>query len=332
MRAAIAAVLILGGAATSRVQATSAWLVDATQPAVTTNYLRLDDYRVAVIGYRLAVSGIPLCPEQAPVTGLTLHHLAEYAPKERPAAAAEYGLDGGPGVLAVVPGSPAASAGLIAGDVLLALNGQPFAKPQLSDAKGDPLRQSIEAVETQLDEALRRGAVRLLIRRLGAEQQVTLGSAAGCPSRFRLARSTQVNAFANRGYVIVSTALLPLFQTEDELAFVIAHEIAHVVLRHPEMLAAAGVPVRGLLRGAGRNGVLVKRTEVEADWLALRLTRAAGYDPGAAIPYWRRFYARSAGGLGLFRTHPTLAERERMARAFLAAEAAGRSQPGAQRP
>ncbi len=42
---------------------------------------------------------------------------------------ATYGLDRGPGVLTVLAGSPAAFAGLVAGDVLLAVNGTPFLSP-----------------------------------------------------------------------------------------------------------------------------------------------------------------------------------------------------------
>jgi len=38
---------------------------------------------------------------------------------------------------------------------------------------------------------------------------------------------------------------------------------------------------------------------------------ASGYDAGAAIPFWRRYYARFDGPQ-LFRTHPSLEARERI--------------------
>ena len=47
-----------------------------------------------------------------------------------------------------------------------------------------------------------------------------------------------VNAFAApSGFVFITTGLLRLLKTEDELAGVLAHEIAHVNLRHPELVA-----------------------------------------------------------------------------------------------
>src|ERR1044072_9877440 len=49
--------------------------------------LRPDDLRIATIGYRLAIAGRDLCPRQGPVTGLLLHHLAEYERADRPALA-----------------------------------------------------------------------------------------------------------------------------------------------------------------------------------------------------------------------------------------------------
>jgi predicted Zn-dependent protease len=51
--------------------------------------------------------------------------------------------------------------------------------------------------------------------------------------RFGVIDSTAVNAFAAPGgYILVTSGLLELLETEDELAAVLAHEISHVVRKH----------------------------------------------------------------------------------------------------
>lgn len=292
------------------------------------SYLRAEDYRVARVGFRIGLAGRDLCPRLYPMTGLLLHHLGEYAESDRPEVAVTYRLNRGPAVLAVVEHSPAAQAGLVAGDVLLNSNGIPFASGRLPDQ--DPMRerQSIEAIERQFEESLTGGSVRLTILRDGYERQLVLNPIPGCPARVRLARSTQFNAFANRGYAIMTTALLNFVKNDDELAIVLGHEIAHNILNHPQSLNAEGVPPRGLLRQFGKNASRVKQTEIEADRLGLRLAWAAGYDLTAAAPFWRRYSARV--GPRFATTHPGLKAREKIIAETIAE--LGSSQSGAQRP
>src|SRR3546814_5702361 len=161
---------------------------------------------------------------------------------------------------------------------------------------------------------------------------VRLEPVAGCPARVRLARSRQVNAFANRGYAIMTTALLDFLRNDDELAIVLGHEIAHTIYKHPAELEARGVPSEGLLRGFGKNASRVRATEEEADRLGIKLAWAAGYDVSAAIPYWRRYYSQYATLPQIFRTHPSLGARERLIREAIAGLGADASDLGAKRP
>ncbi len=55
---------------------------------------------------------------------------------------------------------------------------------------------------------------------------------------FGILKSDSINAFAGPGgFIFVTTAALKKCDNEDELAGLIAHEIAHVCLRHPELAA-----------------------------------------------------------------------------------------------
>lgn len=311
---------------------TSASAAAAPPLPADSTYIRADDYRVAAIAYRIGLAGAAYCPERAPLTGLLLHHLADYDAPGRATMIDAYGMDRGPGVLAVVGGSPAARAGLAAGDVILSFDGKPLPAPDRigASAGSSAARQAIEAVEAQIEDRLRRGPVPLRILRDGAERDLTLDSVSGCPARARLARSGQTNAFANGRYVILTTAILAFARNDDELAAILSHELAHNILGHPARLRAAGVP-RGLLRGFGKNASRVRETEEEADRLGLRLAWAAGYDVEAAIPFWRRYYEKYDAPLQLFRTHPSLAAREAIA-AQVIAELRAESDQGAQRP
>ena len=300
-------------------------------PGASASYLRAEDHKIAGIAYRLAAAGTRLCPELYPLPGILFHHLAEYAPSDRRRMIGLYGLDRGPGVLTVVEGSPAARAGLAAGDVLLAINDRPLPSGASVAQESDRLawRKAAEQSEAQIEEELQRGPAKLSLLRSGRVLEAVLGSVPGCPARIRLARSPQVNGFIAGRYVIMTTGLLGFTQDEDELAMIVAHEMAHLILRHTERLQAQGVP-RGERRREGRNASLVRATEEEADRLGLKLAWAAGYDVSAAIPFWRRFYAKYDRGLQLFRTHPSIRAREKLIRETLAE--IGASNPGAERP
>jgi hypothetical protein len=292
------------------------------------SFLRPEDERVAAAVYRLAFAGRAFCPVPFPLTGIAFHHLGEYQPDDRPALARRFGLARGPGILGVVPESPAAAAGLRAGDVLLRINELPVrAGPAPGSAPASAKwRAGMEAAEDQLEQALRVGPAQLLLLRGGtALVEARLTAVPGCPARVRLARSGQHNAFATRRHVILTSATLAFVASDDELAVVLGHELAHVILGHPERLERERVP-KGLLRGVGRNADRIRATEEEADRLGLKLAWAAGYDPAAAIPFWRRYYARFDGPQ-LFRTHPSLPARERLIRQILA-----ELEPGPQRP
>ncbi|HEX9932518.1 MAG TPA: M48 family metallopeptidase [Allosphingosinicella sp.] len=322
--ASIAAALALAGPAAGELHAQAA----APAASAPGSFLRPTDHRIVSMVYRLGLAGRAYCPDLHPLTGLAFHHLAEYAPADRPEAIARYGVDRGPGILSVVEGSPAAQSGLAAGDVLVAAGGTPFPSPTEIAAESDPdrWRPRTVASEVLLEERLRSGPVRLDLLRQGRPLSVTLASIPGCPARGRLARSSQANAFADGRYAIMTTRFLAFFRSDDELAVAMAHELAHNILRHPQQLEAQGVPTGGIMRNLGRNARLVRATEIEADRLSVRLLAAAGYDLDVVIPFWRRLYARPDSILTIVSAHPGLRTRERIIGEVLA-ELRGQPQP-----
>jgi hypothetical protein len=285
-------------------------------PPAPASTLRAADARVAAVAYRLALSGRRHCPDLHPLTGLLFHHLAEYEAADRRLMIERDGLDRGPGILTVLAGSPAAEAGLAAGDVLLAVNGSAF--PSASEIARErdkkKRRKLIEASEARLETELRRGPARLDVLRRGSTLSLVLDSLPACPGRVRLARSKQTNAFSLRGQVVMTTAMLDFLANDDELAVVLGHELSHVILRHADERDD-----EGMLEGLGIKPSNVWKREAAADRLGLRLMAAAGYDLAAAIPFWRRYLKKYDWFPQIFRSHPSLKARERIAAEEIAA-------------
>jgi Zn-dependent protease with chaperone function len=105
--------------------------------------------------------------------------------------------------------------------------------------------------------------------------------------------------------------LINLVPDPQELAAIVAHELAHIVLDHPRRLTDAHVS-RGLFKGFGRSGRLFKQTENEADRLSVTLMANAGYDPQAAVRYWLTYGAQLNDHGGLGSTHLPWQDRARL--------------------
>ncbi|HEX8480620.1 MAG TPA: M48 family metallopeptidase [Allosphingosinicella sp.] len=304
------AALCLGpGEASGRAWPDQAAAAGAAGTAVSTT-LRQDDLRVGLVAYRLALAGAPLCSDRHPLTGMLFHHLAEYEPVDRPLMVARYGLDRGPGVLTVLADTPAARAGLVAGDVLVAVNGRPL--PRGSSVAAEPKREKwrrlADESESEIEAALRKGPADLRVLRSGRELNLRLGSLSGCLGRVRLARSTQVNAFATGRSVVMTVAMLKFLKSDDELAVVLGHELAHNIFGHPAIRSEEGI-----LRGLGIKASAMWKREEVADRFGLRLMAEAGYDLDSAIPFWRRYLGKYDWFPQLFRSHPSLGARQRIA-------------------
>jgi predicted Zn-dependent protease len=117
---------------------------------------------------------------------------------------------------------------------------------------------------------------------------------------FAAVRSNEINAFAlPGGFIFVMRPLLALCQNNpNEVAFVLGHEMGHVIKRHAidrlmaNSLIQGGVrhlPVGGLLKApvihmatALLSQGYSQDMELDADLLGVKLAQAAGYDAGAA--------------------------------------------------
>lgn len=269
------------------------------------------DIRVASVGDRLARSGY--CDGHLSHPGWVLQDIQQYNPKLRDSAMEALELGDAPTIVAVLPQSAAAASGLRPGDEVVAVSGRWVA----DDAVKKPSYARVAGIEQAIEQGLGLGQVVVRVRRGDAAWDVTFKPEKGCSSRFQLLTGVGLNAKADGRYVQVSGGLIEFVRNDDELALVIAHELAHNILGHRERLDAAGVS-RGLLAGFGKNRTRIREAELEADRLALYLMARAGYDPGVAPAFWQRFGRKLLPGFLSDGTHPGTAERVRRAEAEIA--------------
>jgi predicted Zn-dependent protease len=143
-------------------------------------------------------------------------------------------------------------------------------------------------------------------------------------------KSDEVNAFCMAGgKMAVYTGLIDKLKiTDDELAAVMGHEIAHALREHvreqqsrQQVLGGVGIAavIGGALMGVNvdpnltQTGLQVafglphsRQAEVEADDIGLELSARAGYNPKAAITLWQKMGALGGGRQPEFlSTHPS---------------------------
>ena len=142
---------------------------------------------------------------------------------------------------------------------------------------------------------------------------------------FSLVRTSLANAYAlPGGFVFITEPLVDLCaQDPDELAFLLGHEMGHVLRGHARSQLTARTflnAVTARLTGAGLmlrqllNQGYSRELELEADGEGARLAAAAGFDPRAAARALQRLARGASGNAGLmeyFSSHPPLAERVR---------------------
>jgi Zn-dependent protease with chaperone function len=189
-------------------------------------------------------------------------------------------------------------------------------------------REAAQQVEQQMP-VVRDAQLNDYVRRIG-EKLTASAKADKYPYTFKVVNDPSINAFAlPGGPTYVNTGLLKAVENEAQLAGVMAHEIAHVALRHgtnqaskanilqiPAMIAGAAVGGGGLLGqlaqmgvGLGLNGVLLKYSrdaESQADLLGAQLMAQAGYNPLEMARFFEKLQAQGGGSRApsWFSSHP----------------------------
>ncbi|MDJ0865336.1 MAG: M48 family metalloprotease [Myxococcota bacterium] len=225
--------------------------------------------RVTRVADPIRIAGMPYCGRKtAPILGVyaaddrTYRDMFPEEPEfERPfreAAARRFALGLAPKLLLVTTGLPADRAGLRPGDVITHIDGRAIEKR----VRLDVMRGFGED-----------GVLRLGFDRAGETGSVEVEVELGCTFPARFWFGTSVNAFATywgdlTGVYVIS-GMLRFLPDDDDLAIVLGHELAHMILSH-------------------RGVATTERTEADADYLGMYLAARAGFDVSGANALWDR--------------------------------------------
>jgi len=157
--------------------------------------------------------------------------------------------------------------------------------------------------------------------------------------RVAILDTNEINAFATPGgHIFLTRGIINASKSEDQLAAIIAHEVAHIQLMHgirairnnriTQAIMITGTAAAGAATGMDVNqlttvfnetvGEIVQTLvqngysqaqELEADTTAMALLAGAGYNPSALIDVLRELRTVQTANAGFGRTHPTPAQR-----------------------
>lgn len=274
-------------------------------------------YRVAfpILGANAGYCG----SSNIPSIGMTAWNIDTVPPAYRNAAQSVYNLGSRLAVQSIASKSPAKRAGILSGDVIVAINGQEIPAGRNALETAARLMKSAGARDTSI-----------LVERDGKLIEKNVSPVIICAFPALLDDSSDVNAYADGQKIVVSKGILRFTENDNELALVIAHELGHSAMRHVDKLkqnamtgsigglvldsifAAGGVGTGGQFAqiggqiGAQQNSVAF---EQEADYVGMYFMERAGYDASGVADFWRRMAAEGQSSITNRTTHPTSPER-----------------------
>ncbi len=277
--------------------------------------------RVQNVAFRLMSANAGLCGEDVTaVLGLDSMQIGSVDREFRQSAQGLWRLEERPRVMHVMAHSPAARAGVEPGDILVSVNGRAIGGGR------DAGKRYAEALDT----AKAGTPMRLVVERNGARKQITLRPAIACAYPVLVSHDSAANAFTDGERIVVNDGILNIAKTEEELALVIGHELAHITKGHIDkkmqnaILAGAGgvaVDIAFAVFGMNTQGAFTdfsinagrqafsQSFEKEADYVAIYHMARAGYDTTGVERFWRQMAAEDPASITFAGTHPTSTER-----------------------
>ncbi len=270
--------------------------------------------RVASVGYRL-VKALPkrFYRGNFPYIGLIISDNSEQM-----RIAYDLPDDRFPIVCATVEGSSAENIDIIPGSMLLAVGGYSVS--------------SYDAFKRALDYFLPNSFVELTLWKGREYKRVVRLDWRPVEVDFYMSSDAQINSMATPKAVIVTYGMMRFIQSDDELAVVLGHELAHILLSHhskgggvnlitgllgavigaklDEVLPGVGGEIANMGTGAIQSG-FSRDLERQADYWGLYFAYRAGYDIEVGKDIWERFAVEVPESMikDFWATHPSSVER-----------------------
>ena len=183
--------------------------------------------------------------------------------------------------------------------------------------------------------------VRAVAARLEPQTRVFRSDAPGWRWEVNVINSNELNAYCMPGGKIMfySGLIRQLNLSDEEIAIVMGHEIAHALREHSreqvsqaiaaQTVIGVGAALLGLGQGSSDVASIAYQSliatrfsrtdENEADRIGLELTARAGYDPHAGVSLWQKMIKANSGGRppAFLSSHPTDSSRVQQIEALL---------------
>jgi hypothetical protein len=245
-------------------------------------------YRVAS---PLLVNNVALCPHFARnLLGFTAKNKYSYSSEFVDSTQKVLGLGDQLQVMGVITGSGAATAGLRSGDKLVAVNGALLPSGPNAETDARTVLVPLLSDHTSID---------LTVNRNGNDISLKLPLTHACAFSVELGNTAIVNAYADGRRVMVTRGMMKVTESDDELAYILATQMAHDVLGHAgkqQTIKTNADIIDNLSRAHpdGSASITVKpftqEFEIAADKRGLYMAARAGY----AIDSTGKFLTRLA--------------------------------------
>lgn len=247
--------------------------------------------RIDRLAGQLLVNNAPLCKAHSyKLFGFSAKNKYSYSADLADTVEQTFGYGERLQVTNVLPGSGAERVGVRRGDILISAE----------DKEIPPGEQAERQAAAVLAPLMRgRSLVKLAVERNGTRMSMVVPLTQSCGFSIDLGNADHVNAYADGRRIVITRGMLDLARSDQELAYVIAREMAHNILGHAgkqRMAATMGGIIDNLIRVnpdldtmTGRSGVIPYPAELdaEADRLGLYLAARAGFNVNAAPAFWR---------------------------------------------
>ena len=244
--------------------------------------LRDADLRLASLVYRLAIANNALCDSHESETGMVIQTLDQFPRDLRLQARAAFHFETPVIVEAVVDDSPSKVAGIQPGDGIEMVNGQSLTDSSTNVAPSTATRDNAENALSKLPSG---ETATVKLARNGVHFNLQFVPRESCSVRSELVTDSGFGAQSDDQRIQIGIDYLARFDNDD-IAALVAHELAHIILQHTKRLEAQGVH-RGLIEEFGRNACKIREAENEADRFSIWLLANAGFDPSIAPKFWR---------------------------------------------
>ena len=238
-------------------------------------YTQID--RIEKVAYPILVSNKQICSKQYNNYGLTAATLnANATVKSQKIWKEVFNIKNRPTVIRITPNSVAYTTGLKIGDEFISVN---------KVAIPSEISQHYKVYDS-----LKAPSINITVLRNTKQLSFYMIAEKTCDVKILLSQHEGTNAFAKENKIVIEAELEKLLENDDELALVIAHELAHIILGHTSEERQNELDIKQMRA----------MMEKDADALGMHLFLNAGYNPEVALKALEKMDYNKRGPISRF--------------------------------